>query len=353
MQREQRVVTSCRVEFPRLDTVVVAESEDISKHGVFVRTEELLPVGDVVELVISLPEVGRVAVISRVAHLLSPSAARALGRRSGMGFEFIDQDGDGRRALLGYLDDLIEELTPPPMEMPRLIHVLIADPSLRLRERVSQSLTAEGFAVTGVGDGGEAYAACQREAPDIAVIDTGLRVMDGWTLVRQLSNRPGGAIPIVMMSDDGSDMTRLRAYRLGVRDFVHKPFTDEEMVIRLRRIAMENRGGGHEKVVLRGALTEIGLPTLLSLLEFERKSGILVMLQDARAARLFVASGQVVRVEGPTDEGQPLDRLMGLLDWERGNFEFTSGEVVGDNDIGLQTTMLLLEHARQRDEQQR
>ena len=42
--REPRLVTRCRVEFERMDQRIVAESEDLSRNGVFVRTEELLPV---------------------------------------------------------------------------------------------------------------------------------------------------------------------------------------------------------------------------------------------------------------------------------------------------------------------
>jgi hypothetical protein len=75
MYREQRIVTACRVEFPRLEQVVVAESEDLSRHGTFVRTEHLLPVGDVLELTVVLPDDLRVRVISRVAHLLAPKTS--------------------------------------------------------------------------------------------------------------------------------------------------------------------------------------------------------------------------------------------------------------------------------------
>ena len=54
--RAPRVVARCRVEFERLDRRVVAESEDLSRRGAFVRTDELLPTGAVTELDLTLPD---------------------------------------------------------------------------------------------------------------------------------------------------------------------------------------------------------------------------------------------------------------------------------------------------------
>jgi DNA-binding response OmpR family regulator len=316
----------------------------------FVRTDDLLPVGDVVELCITLPGGHVVKVISRVAHLLSAAAARALGRWPGMGFEFLELEGEGRGHLMAHLDTLLEEVTPPPQPMPRSVRVLVADESTRLLERLARTLARDGFVVATASNGAEVHAACLANPPDVVLAAADLPGMDGWTLAKSLLGRPSlRDLSLVLMSEDASDMTRLRAYRLGVRDFIHKPFTEEEICIRLRRVAVSRTGPAG--VVLRGELSEIGVATLLSLLDFERKSGILVVLRDSQAARLFVATGRVVKVEGPTDDGGAMQRLMAVLDWQDGNFEFASCEVVGQDEVGMHTSALLLEHARVRDEQ--
>ncbi len=352
MQRRQRVVVRCAVQFDRLGRSVIAESEDLSPRGVFVRTEELLPVGEVVELTVVLPGQVVFRVVARVAHLLAPSAARALGRRVGMGFEFLEHDNVGREDLEKYLDDLIEDLTPVPQELPGRIRILLADPSAKLRERLYNALTAHGFDVTRVENGAVAYQSCSEAPPDIVVAAAEMPVMDGWKLLKALSANPYlNDVPVVLTSEDGSDMTRLLAYRQGVREFVHKPFIEDEIVIRLHRIAMSRRDD--RGVMLRGNLAEISVPTLLSLFEFERKSGILVVLQDSAAARVFVADGRVVRVEGPTDESTAFARILELLDWKDGNFEFSACEVVGKDELGFETSRLLLEHARRQDESDR
>jgi uncharacterized protein (TIGR02266 family) len=352
--REQRIVTALRVELSRLGEQVTAISEDLSRHGIFIRTEEFLPIGDVVELTLHLPDgSGALKVISRVAHIMSDRGARALGRRAGMGLEFLEQDEAHRARLEAFLESLIEELTPPPTLMPTVARVLVADGSTRLLERLSTALGDAGFEVETAHNGAEAYTSCLNRPPDVVLCGDEMPVMDGWTLVRMLLARPRlAAIPLALMSDDASDITRLKAYRLGVKDFIQRPFTDEELCIRLRRLALGARESS-ERVTLRGNLAEIGVGTLLSLLDFERKSGILAVLSDAQAARLFLASGRVVKVESTATAGAEIsarDKLMQILDWPSGNFEFAACEVIGADEIDMPTQVLLLEHARRRDE---
>lgn len=352
--REPRLVTRCRVEFERMDQRVSAESEDLSKSGVFVRSEELLPVGAVTEITLALPDGSRFRVIARVAHLLSPSGARALGRHVGMGFQFLETDSHGRDALMQYLDDLLDELTPPPQPIPVGVRVVLAEPSGPLLERVAVALEQAGYVVEAFEDGAGAYAACMHQRPDVVIAATAMPGMDGWNLLRSMGANPRlDSVPVVFISDDPSDMTRLQAYRLGVRDFITRPFIEEELVIRVGRLIVGSGHGPGESTMLSGAIGEITLPTLLSLLDFERKSGILLLLRDGEAARVFVADGRIVKIESTDHTIPPLERLMNILDWTDGTFEFTSCEVVGSDEIGQRTSSLLLEHARIRDEEKR
>jgi CheY-like chemotaxis protein len=348
--RERRIVTRCRVEYSRLGERVAAESEDLSPRGVFVRCDLPLPVGAVVELTITLPGDSDFRVVSRVRHLLNPKAAKALGRLPGMGFEFLEHENEGRDRLILYLRELHRESASARSGLSDGAYVLVADSSTPLLGRLQNALGESGFEVIVCANGAEAYASCLERAPDVLLTASKMHVSDGWALLKMLADKPFLAnIPVVMMSEDSSDISRLQAYRLGVRDFIPKPFTDEELVIRLRRIAVEARFE-RDAAVLRGTLGEISLATLLSLLDFERKSGILVVRLEDNVARMFVAGGRVVKVEGPHDKLSSRDRILYLLDWTDGTFEFTACEVVGEDDIGLQTQHLLLEHARTRDQ---
>jgi disulfide bond formation protein DsbB len=81
---------------------------------------------------------------------------------------------------------------------------------------------------------------------------------------------------------------------------------------------------------------------------------LLLLLRDGEVARLFVSEGRVLKVEGNMTNGTPVltprQRLMSLLDWQAGQFEFSPCSIGGRDELGVSVTQLLLEHARVQDE---
>jgi two-component system, OmpR family, response regulator MtrA len=348
-QRDPRAVATYKVEFDRLGRRVVASTEDVSRRGLFVRTVDFLPAGEVVELFIFLDPQIPVRMVSRVAHVLSRDAARALGREAGMGFEFLEHDPARLEALRSHLAQHIESSAVSRERMPTSTRLVVADESSKLLERVSHALGAVGFEVATAQDGGAAYQACLAQRPDVMLTADYLPVMDGWTLMRRFRAHPMLAeVPVVLMSDQTGDLTRLSAYRMGARDFIQRPFTDEELALRLKAVAAQSKRTA-EQVILRGRIAEVGLPTLLSMLDFERKSGLLLLISHGAIVTLFVAEGQVVKIDPVPDGRTPRERLLDILDWADGRFEFLMSDVVGRDEIEFATPQLLLEHARQKD----
>lgn len=325
-----------------------AETEDISGRGVFIRTDSLLPVGEETELRLTLPDGTFLLLRARVAHMLTPHAARALGRHPGMGFELVGGDTGSRLKLRAHVDSLRVEVTNPGL--PTTTQALVVEPSGPLRERVVRCLEGAGFKVTACSTIPEVLDACTEWRPDVIVcagtLDGG---MTGIDVAYALSEHATVAdVPIVLTGDEG-DLVRLEAYRAGVRDYIPKPFLDEELVIRVHRASAPSAPG--ETPGLRGNLVDIGLGTLLSLFEFERKSGILLLVRDGEIARVFVSEGKVLKVESSAGNGAPKQRLMALLDWQAGQFEFSPCAIGGRDELHTTVTQVLLEHARARDEQ--
>ena len=332
----------------------MAESEDLSRRGLFVRTDELLPVGAVIEIDLTLPDGTIVRVAARVAHLLPPSSARALGRHVGMGLEFVD-NGDGSVDALGdYLANVIHDLTPPPVSMPGQFTAVVVEPSAPLRERIAVALEDAGFVVEVWASGPEALGAITARLPDVVVAAVKMPGLDGLGLIRALTTTPGlVSVPVVLTSDEATDLVRLEAFRLGASDYITKPFHEEELVIRVRRVALSAARSGERETTLRGSLREISVATLLSLLEFEHKSGIALVTTPGHLARLFVAAGRVVKVEADSLGDDAVTAMMTVLDWHQGRFEFITCEVAGTDELGMPTSQILLEHARLRDEARR
>lgn len=348
--REQRVVAELRVEFPRLGRRVSAVTTDVSKRGIFVTTRDYLPAGEVVELNIFLDELVPVRIVSRVVHILSVDAARALGREPGMGLEFLENDSVRLEALRKQLGKHFEQVRPPRAREQKLI---VADASPRLVERLVAVLQDAGFQVTPAGSGSEVYEAAQSVNPHGILVSDVLPVMDGWRLLKRLKSHPAlSAIPVAMTSSAEGDLSRVSAYRMGAADFIRKPFADEELVLRMDTLVAHHRPTA-EQSILRGRLAEISTGTLLSLFEFERKSGLLILTGHGQLATLFLAEGRVVKVDPIPDGMSSKDYLMQVLDWHEGRFEFLLSEVVGGDDIEMATSQLLLEHARLRDEASR
>jgi CheY-like chemotaxis protein/Tfp pilus assembly protein PilZ len=346
--REQRLVSRCRVEFDRPSGPVEAETEDLSARGMFIRTDALLPVGEETEIRLTLPDRTYLTMRARVAHMLTPHAAKALGRHPGMGFELIGVDTPSKLKLRTHVDNVRVETTNPGLST--TTQAVIVEPLAPLRSRMVRCLEGAGFKITSVASMPEALDACTQWRPDViisaATLDNGMTGIDlGYAMAEHATLAD---VPLILTGDEG-DLARLEAFRAGIRDYIPRPFLDEELVIRVHRVVapvapIANPG-------LRGNLVDIGLGTLLSLFEFERKSGILLLLRDGEIARLFVSEGKVLKVEGNIGNGAPKQRLMSLLDWEVGQFEFSPCSIGGRDELGTSITQLLLEHARVHDEQ--
>jgi len=343
------LISRCPVEFDRPSGAVEAETEDLSPHGLFIRTDALLPVGEETEIRLTLPDGNVLQLQARVAHMLTPHTARALGRHPGMGFSLIGGDTAAQLALRAHVDNARGEATNPGVSL--TTQALIVEPSNPLRARMQRGLEGAGFKIIAVTNVPEALDACTQWRPDVIICAAKFaNGMTGIDLAYALAEHSQLAdVPLVLTGDEG-DLARLEAFRAGIRDYIPQPFLDEEMLIRVHRVVsppapVTNPG-------LQGNIADIGLATLLSLFEFERKSGILSLVRDGENVRLFVAEGRVLTVESNLgNNGAPKQRLMELLDWPGGQFEFSPCAIGGRDEVNTSITQVLLEHARSQDEQ--
>lgn len=348
-----RIGATLRVRFQTLEDFVVAYTKDISRGGLFIETEELIPEGDIVPLELVLPNDGPIVrVISRVAHVTQ------LGTAHGIGMEFLDVGGAPLDELL--VDYLAESLgDEDPVRQLAPAWVLVVDDDDAYRNLASRSLEEAGHRVTTAANGMDALAQVLRDPPDLIFSDVNMPGMDGWQLLRIVRSRQSlSHVPVIFFTSLKGEQERLKGYQLGVDDYLPKPFGEEELVARVARVLSRSRArpkGATAKNALRGDLSQVSLASLLTFVEMERRTGHLLIVSGDEIATLHIRDGHVVRVNlaAEHDGLEGVERLHHVLEWTDGRFELAAAEVSVDDDMGVATSHVLLEHARRHDEQDR
>jgi DNA-binding response OmpR family regulator len=118
--------------------------------------------------------------------------------------------------------------------------VLLVEDERKLRDLVRSYLERAGLTVLSTGSGAEALTLAASGSPDIVVLDLGLPDIPGETVAREL--RAGGPVPVLMLTAKSSEEDRIRGLELGADDYVTKPFSPRELVLRVQAIL--RRGGG-------------------------------------------------------------------------------------------------------------
>jgi DNA-binding response OmpR family regulator len=325
-----------------------AVSQDLSPYGMFVRLSPPLPAGSVVQVVIS-PNGQRQVMTGQVTHALSEIEARTLGRFPGIGVMFREPMRPSEQAFLDAIKRILERHT---QVRPRAdLRILVADSQTRILERLSTSLDIAGFSVATASNGMEALGSCLSRAPDVALIERDMPVVDGLHVLQEMGRHAElASVPVMMMSQNATDLARLQAFQLGAVDFIPKPFTVLEVILRARRWARASQRDP-ERVVLRGTLSELNLPSLLQMLESEKKTGQLAVTRDQLVAWIDFVDGKIVRARSSEVEGDARDIVMKVLDWKHGFFELSAGSPApGAIEVESSVTHILLEHAQLSDE---
>src|SRR5580698_6387207 len=112
--------------------------------------------------------------------------------------------------------------------------ILLVEDERKLRELVRSYLEQAGFTVLSTDSGAEALALAASAAPDLLVLDLGLPDVAGETVAREL--RASGSTPILMLTAKSGEEDRVRGLELGADDYVTKPFSPRELVLRVQAI---------------------------------------------------------------------------------------------------------------------
>jgi len=139
--------------------------------------------------------------------------------------------------------------------------ILVVDDEPDAVELIAFNLKAAGFEVVTADDGAEALRKARSHAPQLIVLDLMLPEIDGLEVCKLLRRDPATAtIPILMLTAKAAEMDRVLGLELGAEDYVTKPFSPRELVLRIKKILERGKPATTRRERLSHGILEIDVP---------------------------------------------------------------------------------------------
>ncbi|SEG38671.1 response regulator transcription factor [Flavobacterium urumqiense] len=116
--------------------------------------------------------------------------------------------------------------------------ILIAEDDEMMLKTMEFKLIREGYEVITCSDGKEALEKIVSENPDLIISDIEMPFVSGLDIVNKVKIELQLDIPIIILSAVGLEKTVLKAFELGTDDFITKPFSPNELIVRVKRLLM-------------------------------------------------------------------------------------------------------------------
>jgi len=114
------------------------------------------------------------------------------------------------------------------------IRILVAEDDINLRNLITKYLEKEGYSVFSVEDGEKALDIWYETPVDLAILDVMMPNATGWEVLSEI--REDGDIPVIMLTAKREEEDRLKGFDLGTDDYMTKPFSSRELVMRVKAL---------------------------------------------------------------------------------------------------------------------
>ena len=122
--------------------------------------------------------------------------------------------------------------------------ILICDDEPGIRTVIKKYAQSNGHETSDAGNGMEAVEACKKEPFDIIIMDIMMPEMDGFSAVKEI--RKTSDVPVMMLSARGEEYDKVIGFELGVDDYMVKPFSSKEIMLRIAAILKRTRASGNK-----------------------------------------------------------------------------------------------------------
>ena len=126
-----------------------------------------------------------------------------------------------------------------------MYHILVVDDEPRIRSIIRKYAEFEGYKVTEAADGMEAVHFCRSAEFDIIIMDIMMPELDGFSACREI--RKVSDTPIIMLSARGEEYDKINGFEIGIDDYVIKPFSPKELMLRVEAIMKRTKKRAEKK----------------------------------------------------------------------------------------------------------
>ena len=115
-----------------------------------------------------------------------------------------------------------------------MYNILVVDDEVKIRELIKKYAQFEGHKIYEAADGLAALGMCRQYDFDIIIMDIMMPELDGFSACREI--RKNSDVPIIMLSARGEEYDKINGFELGIDDYVVKPFSPKELMLRIDAI---------------------------------------------------------------------------------------------------------------------
>lgn len=124
-------------------------------------------------------------------------------------------------------------------------NILVVDDEEKIRIVIKKYAEFEGYNIVEAGDGMEAIDKFKKDSFDLVILDVMMPELDGFSTCKELKKIKD--VPVIMLSARGEEYDRIHGFELGIDDYVVKPFSPKELMMRMNVVMSRHKAGKSEK----------------------------------------------------------------------------------------------------------
>ena len=228
-------------------------------------------------------------------------------------------------------------------------HILVVDPYVSQESTMVLRLMNDGYKVKLLPDAKSAVKVIINSEVDLVISEISLPETDGIGFCRALRKNASTAhIPFIFLTAEESERLAAECLEAGADDFLKKPIDPDLLSLKIQRL-MANRSPNKSKEGINGSLREMNITDMIQNLSAGEKNVRIMLDSHDKKGQIYIRNGEIVHAYIGSSEGE--NAFYKLMSWEEGNFRIVTCSDFPQHSIRGSTMSLLMEGARQADEE--